>query len=252
MYGIVLVLYVLSLSRIVFPISLSAEPSIRFSNMESPNSSQPSQSGGKKSQTMRLSNDSSQGQVRSSSGQTAKANQNATANTGGEGVIHYGEKLRVDNAQYWRKQALEGGATPRFTGDKAYTAEPLYNLALCYWGGDGVPQNSKEAVELFKKSAEMGNLHSIGKLALAYHDGRGVPKNIQEEYMWQYVRSFIDANPYTELYNGGDGYSMKQYESEDQTPAAQVRNLEPQLTPLQVSNAQARAKQFMECIKQNK
>ena len=59
-----------------------------------------------------------------------------------------------------------------------------YNLGVMYENGEGVPQDDKEAVRWYRKSAEQGHADAQNNLALMYAPGRGVPQDYKEAYAW--------------------------------------------------------------------
>eukprot|EP00439_Symbiodinium_sp_Y106_P080560 s233_g19.t1 len=52
-----------------------------------------------------------------------------------------------------------------------------FSLGVMYWKGWGVQQDHGKAVELFQKSADLGDSVAMFTLAQIYHDGVGVQKN---------------------------------------------------------------------------
>ena len=62
-----------------------------------------------------------------------------------------------------------------------------YNLGLMYENGQGVPQDFKEAVKWYRKSAEQGDADAQSMVGVCYADGLGVAKNPIEGYAWYNV-----------------------------------------------------------------
>ena len=56
--------------------------------------------------------------------------------------------------------------------------------ALKYHKGEGMPQNYKEAVRLYRSSAEQGFAKAQFNLALMYDRGEGMPQNYKEAVRW--------------------------------------------------------------------
>ncbi len=54
-----------------------------------------------------------------------------------------------------------------------------------YRKGEGVPQDSKEAVKWYRKAADQGLANAQGKLGAMYYYGQGVPKDYIIAYMWR-------------------------------------------------------------------
>jgi hypothetical protein len=58
------------------------------------------------------------------------------------------------------------------------------NLGLMYAQGQGVPQDYKEAVRLYRLSAEQGLAEAQSNLGVMYEDGQGVPQDYVSAHMW--------------------------------------------------------------------
>jgi TPR repeat protein len=59
---------------------------------------------------------------------------------------------------------------------------------VCYYRGQGVPQDHKEAVKWLTKSAEQGDAAAQCLLGLCYENGTGVAKDQKEAVKW-YTKS---------------------------------------------------------------
>ena len=59
-------------------------------------------------------------------------------------------------------------------------AEAQYKLGVCYEKGRGVDMNMEKAVEWYRKSAEQGQAKAQYNLALCYEKGKGVEKNDEQ------------------------------------------------------------------------
>ena len=59
-----------------------------------------------------------------------------------------------------------------------------YNLGLKYYVGQGVPQDYKEAVRLFRLSAEQGYVVAQTIMGAMYEKGQGVPQDYVSAYLW--------------------------------------------------------------------
>ena len=53
-----------------------------------------------------------------------------------------------------------------------------------YYDGDGVPQNTPEALKWLKRSARQGDLRAMGYLAFIYRVGVGLEQDPVEAYKW--------------------------------------------------------------------
>ena len=58
------------------------------------------------------------------------------------------------------------------------------NLGWMYQNGRGVPENDKQAVRWFSKSAKQGYADAQYNLGLMYYKGKGLIKNYKKAYMW--------------------------------------------------------------------
>jgi TPR repeat protein len=58
------------------------------------------------------------------------------------------------------------------------------NLGTAYGQGIGVPQDFREAAKWLLKAAEQGDTLAQIKLGLAYSEGRGVPQDYVEAHKW--------------------------------------------------------------------
>jgi GAF domain/Sel1 repeat len=70
--------------------------------------------------------------------------------------------------------------------NRAGAADPIaqYEMALRYAGGEGVPQNYREAMAWFAKAAANGNDNAQWKLGLGYIKGIGVPHDERKAVVW--------------------------------------------------------------------
>ena len=59
-----------------------------------------------------------------------------------------------------------------------------HNLGWAYDNGQGVPQNDKEAVKWYRKSAEQGISEAQYNLGLMYMEGEGVPQDNIYAHVW--------------------------------------------------------------------
>ncbi|OGV66124.1 MAG: hypothetical protein A2283_15270 [Lentisphaerae bacterium RIFOXYA12_FULL_48_11] len=88
-------------------------------------------------------------------------------------------------------------------------AEAQYNLAVCYYKGDGVEKDPVKALELLMKAAERGNAGAQGGLGIIYASGDGVEKNQVKAIEW-YTKAAIQGNAVAQsllaaCYATGDG-----------------------------------------------
>ncbi len=62
--------------------------------------------------------------------------------------------------------------------------EAQFNLGVMYAGGQGVPQDSKQAVAWYRKAAEQGYAEAQFCLGEMYHRGLGVPQDYAQAAAW--------------------------------------------------------------------
>ena len=62
--------------------------------------------------------------------------------------------------------------------------EGLYSTALCYYNGEGAPQDYSKAFEWFLKSAEQGHKEGLYSTALCYYNGEGAPQDYSKAFEW--------------------------------------------------------------------
>ncbi len=63
-------------------------------------------------------------------------------------------------------------------------ADAQFNLGLMYINGEGIEQDTVQAVELFKKAAEQGNIDAQNNLGALYYTGEGVERNVDIAIEW--------------------------------------------------------------------
>ena len=63
-------------------------------------------------------------------------------------------------------------------------AEAQFNLGYAYYMGEGVTQDSVEAVKWYRKAAEQGHATAQLKLGLVYYLGDGVTQDYAEAHKW--------------------------------------------------------------------
>ena len=137
-------------------------------------------------------------------------------------------------------------------------AEAQVNLGILYHGGDGVPQNYKEAVKWFRLAAEQGDASGQFMLGLAYNNGRGVPQDYKEAVKWYRLAAEQgDASGQAKLgfmYYHGTGVPQDYASahmlwnicgSGGDKKCVKLRNLvEQQMTPSQIEKAQEMARNW--------
>ena len=57
-------------------------------------------------------------------------------------------------------------------------------LGFMYVAGEGIPQDSVEALKWFRRAANQGEANAQCFLGLMYFEGRGVPQDFVSAHMW--------------------------------------------------------------------
>lgn len=86
-----------------------------------------------------------------------------------------GTEKKWPEAVRWLTAAIESSET----NDGA-----LYLLGICYYFGDGVNQDRKKAVELYRRAAELDHAGAACELGLCYIDGDGIDRDVDEGIRW--------------------------------------------------------------------
>ncbi|EXX66658.1 Skt5p [Rhizophagus irregularis DAOM 197198w] len=60
----------------------------------------------------------------------------------------------------------------------------MYNLAICYYNGEGTENNLENAFHWYQKSAENGYTNAMNNLAICYECGKGTEKNLEKTFYW--------------------------------------------------------------------
>lgn len=74
---------------------------------------------------------------------------------------------------WYRRRAAEEGC-----------ARAQFELALCYFKGERVPQDYEKAVYWYRLSANQGHIVAQNNLGCCYQEGKGVPQNYAEAVRW--------------------------------------------------------------------
>ena len=96
----------------------------------------------------------------------------------------------------------------RLSADVANQPDAQYDLGLCCFVGQDVPQNYQEAVVWFKRAAEQGHAYAQYYLASCYTTGDGVEKNEAQALLW-FKRAAEQGHAYAQ-YNLGAYYILGQ------------------------------------------
>lgn len=91
------------------------------------------------------------------------------------------------------------------------------NLASCYARGLGVEKNPEEALKWYRKGAEQGDAEAQRNVGVCYHNGEGVTKDAVEAVKW-YRKAAEQGNDVAQLnlgicYSLGDGVGLDKVEA---------------------------------------
>ena len=123
----------------------------------------------------------------------------------------------VTALQEWRPLAEQGNAGAQ------------YGLGYMYYIGQGIPEDHKEAMKWYLKAAEQGYANSQNSLGAMYENGNGVLHDNVLAHMWYNIGSA----------NGNELGSQNR------------DNLAKRMTPEQIVEAQAMARECMSSDYQN-
>jgi TPR repeat protein len=137
-------------------------------------------------------------------------------------------------------------------------------VGYSYSSGLGVVKDNVEAMKWYRRAAEQGDVVAQHSIGYSYENGLGMPRNYEEAFIW-YLKAAQQGFPKSqfavgEFYRTGYGIEKDDVEAykwyvlaatqidEDgfnKQPAAARDQLSAQLTPLQIKDAQQRAKAFV-------
>ena len=120
--------------------------------------------------------------------------QNGIANYQFKLAIHWYHCDHKPQAAYWFRKAAEQGH-----------AVAQNNLGVCYFKGQGVPQDYAQAVIWYNKSVEQGLADAQFNLGISYHSGLGVPKDYAQAVSW--YRMAAEQGHADAQYNLGNMYA---------------------------------------------
>ncbi len=93
------------------------------------------------------------------------------------------ERVSVYVERIWEESDLiERHTSGRDENGSGKNGQP--NLGLIFDNGHGVTLDNKEAVNLFKMSAEQGQANAQSNLGLMYYNGQGVNQDFKEAVKW--------------------------------------------------------------------
>ena len=167
-----------------------------------------------------------------------------------DGVAAYKRGDYVTAYQEFRPLAEQGDAKTQF------------NLGIMYANGVGVTENDTEAVNWYHKAAEQGYADAQASLGFMFDNGEGVPVNDAQAVKWYRkaaVQGHADAqNNLGVMYSTGEGVpvnNVKAYmwwslamEQGYENVATYLDIIEKQMTPADISKAQALASELWEKI----
>jgi len=108
-------------------------------------------------------------------------------------------------------------------------ADAQFNLGISYDYGEGVPEDDAEAARWYRLAANQGLVEAQSNLGAMYGSGEGVPRNLVTAYAWFNVAAV----------------------SGQETAINNRSNVEQQMTPSQIIEAQQLAAEILERIQEN-
>src|SRR5688572_14829042 len=60
----------------------------------------------------------------------------------------------------------------------------MFNLAACYYYGEGTEKNLEKTFYWLQKAAENGYVNAMYNLAVCYSNGEGTEKNLEKAFYW--------------------------------------------------------------------
>ena len=90
----------------------------------------------------------------------------------------------MDSLRWLATGKVETRIEKLFRAAEKGKASEQSELGLCYYNGDGIPRDVREAVRWFLLAARQGNARAQFYLGRAYSSGEGVPKDIESAYAW--------------------------------------------------------------------
>ena len=95
----------------------------------------------------------------------------------------FGDDFQDGLDAFKRKDYKEAVRLYRLSAEQG-DAFAQYNLGVMYDNGQGVPQDYKEAVKWYRLSAEQGRASAQNNLGVRYYNGQGVPQDYVSAHMW--------------------------------------------------------------------
>jgi uncharacterized protein len=170
---------------------------------------------------------------------------------------------------------LEDGRSAYVNGDYAEALRLLrplaeqgdvsaqFQLGAMYTFGEGVPQDTKQAIIWYRKAAEQGNVNAQTKLGLMYAYGIGTPKDAAQALVW-YGKAAEQGNSFAQfnlgvMYEDGAGVPQDYItahmwftlaasgagKTEIHSQAAESRDgVAAKMTPAQIAEAQRMAREW--------
>ncbi len=165
-----------------------------------------------------------------------------------EGVAAYDRGDYATALKEFRPLAEQGDASAQFS------------VGIMYESGKGVPQDYAEAAKWYRRAAEQGIAEAQSILGVMYHAGDGVPQDRVEALKWHrmaaeqgYVRAQLETGL---MYRHGQGVPQDSIQAHMWFDlAAEQGNvlgrkyrdkLAKDMTPAEISKAQAMAREWLE------
>ena len=123
----------------------------------------------------------------------------------GDARAQAGLGVMYANGQGVPQNSAEALKWYRLAADRGKTGAQ-YNLGVMYANGQGVPQNYAEALKWYRLAADRGDADAQSNLGVMYANGQGVPQNSAEALKW--YRLAADQGQAAAQYNLGVMYAM--------------------------------------------
>jgi len=156
----------------------------------------------------------------------------------------------------WYRKAAETGHV-----------QAQFNLGVMHDTGERVPEDGAEAVKWYRKAAEQGYIPAQFKLGVMYRNGWGVPEDDAEAMKW-FRKAAVQGNAIAQcrlgtMYDTGEGvleddvaayawYSVAVASGNALAQFLFIDGKKGTLTPTQLENSQAMAREILERIQKQK
>ena len=109
-----------------------------------------------------------------------------------QGETAYAARDYSNASQYYQKAAERGHV------------EAQICIANCYWNGQGVERNDRQAIKWYFEAAKQGNTEAWYRIGVCYAEGRGVERDWEAAARW--FQKAADRGHADAMYKLGQGY----------------------------------------------